>query len=49
MTICSNKGDYMKTAITLLLLPGFTMLLLACTQEAPDETRDSVKPGCSEG
>ena len=34
----------MKTAITLLLLPGFTMLLLACTQEAPDETRDSVTP-----
>ncbi|TDJ27364.1 MAG: hypothetical protein E2O55_06825, partial [Gammaproteobacteria bacterium] len=34
----------MKTAITLFLLPGFTMLLLACTQESPDESRDSVTP-----
>ena len=34
----------MKTAITLFLLPGFTMLLLACTQASPDESRDSVTP-----
>ena len=34
----------MKTAITLFLLSGFTMLLLACTQESSDESQDSVAP-----
>jgi hypothetical protein len=32
----------MKTAITLFLLPGFTMLLLASTQVFPDESDNGI-------
>ncbi len=34
----------MKIVPTLFLLPGITMLLLACDQVSPDESRDSVVP-----
>ncbi|RLA34516.1 MAG: hypothetical protein DRR11_02600 [Gammaproteobacteria bacterium] len=30
-----NKGEDMKTVVTLFLLPGVMMLLLACVQESP--------------
>ncbi len=33
-----NKGEDMKTVLTLFLLPGITMLLLACDQVSPAES-----------